>query len=194
MERRGGVPVKVVRLVSGRLAKLWVLLNWGGGTSALCRQLTRPREREWVSKARTRLRTVRGANVLEPWEQGWGSREARLLGPPGGRPGGRGRHRVRHQRQHSGTWDVLRGRGGRGQAGWAASVAESEENVSTPLFRTLPGSSWGLGSSSAPSPHRVSECNGSRLGGPGCPEVCGLLLSRGREEGGLRMASGAHVL
>ena len=65
-----------------------------------------------------------------PGKQGWGSRETKLLGPPGSRPGGRGRHR----RWHLVCFVGRRGRRGaqRGVAG-GASVAESEENVSTSL-------------------------------------------------------------
>lgn len=85
------------------------------------------------------LCTARGENVLELWEAGVGQPRDQAAGT---------------------TWEPARGTWqaqevasgmlcGVGVAG-GASVAESGENVSTSLSDILLGSSWGVGSPSAP--------------------------------------------
>ena len=118
-------------------------------------------------------RVVQGANALKLWEAGGGPAwETRPLGPPGDRPGDLGRHWARHRRRHlvslvgSGMagGGELGGLGGGGVGGgvgaWRGrqhlcSGAEREEDTSTSLFHSPPGSSRGVGSPSTPSPPRL---------------------------------------
>lgn len=161
------------------------MLTGVGGASALCRQLADQALRMRVDfqgqdAHRVLLQIAHGANVCKPWEAGVGVRR---------RPG---------------CWDHLgiskvTVTGGRTQAPgvfcgvrvagrdhterrWgpgAASVAESEENVSMSLFYTCqaPPEAW-----APPQPLHLTGCpeslfQGSWQGGPGCPEVCGVPFS-----------------